>query len=402
VFFQPEITTMAKNLVFCADGTWNGPGEEDQGARSGNLTNVFKLFSALEGTDTPESLPFADEQERLALDASGQTVQQAKYLHGVGDSQNPLVKFLGGAFGAGLIARVVRGYTFISRNYAEGDQIYLTGFSRGSYTARALAGLIAKQGLLDARKLDLQDKEIAYRLGAAVWYRHQRSLHSSFLADLETFVDDLPGFLNRAPDPETLIQAPIRAVAVWDTVGALGIPAFAAQQKRLDLFRFVDTALHPKVACGLHAVAVDEARADFTPTFWDADPRVTQVLFPGAHADVGGGYATANHESGLSDGALVWMTGKLAPLGLRFAPAAAPAPDPLAPAHQPWAHFPWTALPAASRTFPQGLALHRSVLARLGKAVVPEPGQTAQPYAPGNLQAYVAGGQPLPGVVLEA
>jgi hypothetical protein len=295
---------------------------------------------------------------------------------------------------------VVRGYTFLSRNYADGDQIYLTGFSRGSYTARALAGLIAKQGLLDARKLDLQDKETAYRLGSAVWYQHQRSLHIGFLGDLESFVDDLPGFLNRAPSPENLVEVPIRAVAVWDTVGALGIPSFAAEQKRLDMFRFVDTALDPKVACALHAVAVDEARADFTPTLWNPDPRVTQVLFPGAHADVGGGYPVANRESGLSDGALLWMEGRLVAEGLRLAPPSC-APDPEAPAHRPWSHFPWTALPSGPRTFPAGLALHRSVLARLGKPVVAEPGLAPQPYAPANLQAYLAGGRPLPGVAVE-
>ena len=41
---------------------------------------------------------------------------------------------------------------------------------------------------------------------------------------------------------------------------------------------------------GFHAVAVDEERVDFTPTLWDDRDGVVQVLFPGAHADVGGGY----------------------------------------------------------------------------------------------------------------
>ena len=80
--------------------------------------------------------------------------QAAKYLHGVGDSDNFLVKALGGALGAGLITRIVRGYTYISRTYAAGDRIFIVGFSRGAYTARALAGLIAAKGLLDATKLD--------------------------------------------------------------------------------------------------------------------------------------------------------------------------------------------------------------------------------------------------------
>jgi uncharacterized protein (DUF2235 family) len=59
---------------------------------------------------------------------------------------------LGGDFGEGLITRIVRGYTFVSRNYVPGDQIYLVGFSRGAYTARAIAGLISVgQGIVAAR-----------------------------------------------------------------------------------------------------------------------------------------------------------------------------------------------------------------------------------------------------------
>ena len=393
---------MAKNLVFCADGTWNGPGEAEQGARSGSPTNVFKLFGNLDGTDSPDSLRFADEQERQAVDAAGQTVQVAKYLHGVGDSENPLVKFLGGAFGAGLIARVVRGYTFLSRNYAPGDAIYLAGFSRGAYTARALAGLVAKQGLMDAAKLDLSDREAAYRWGSAVWYRHQRSLRGGFLGRLESFVADLPGFFNQAPAADRMLDVPIRAVAVWDTVGAMGIPAFAADHDRLDQFRFADTRLSPKVACGLHAVSVDEARQDFDPTFWDPDPRIVQALFPGAHADVGGGYP-AGAESGLSDGALAWMQDQLAGQGLRLAahPAWVPAPAAMGAAHRPWAHFPWVHLPMGPRAIPAGLRLHRSVLDRMAAGpVVPEPGMAAEAYAPANLGAYLADGAARPGVVM--
>ncbi len=393
---------MAKQLVFCADGTWNGPGEDAPRDRTGAPTHVFKLFSLLEGTDTPESLRLADEQERVARDANGQVVQWAKYLHGVGDSENPLVQFLGGAFGAGLIARIVRGYTFLSRTYAPGDGLFLVGFSRGAYTARALAGLIAAQGLMDATKLDLADKAAAYRWGAAVWYCHQRSLRTGFLAQLESFAADLPGFLASPPPPEAMLSAPLRAVGVWDTVGALGIPAFAADHERLDLFRFADTRLSPSVTRAFHAVSVDEARQDFAPTLWDADPRVVQALFPGAHGDVGGGYP-AGAESGLSDGAFVWMAERLAGEGLRLAapPATVTAPSAVGIAHQPWAHFPWTHLPTGARAFPHGLRLHHSVLDRMAAGpVAPDPGQTPEPYRPANLGAYVEGIGAKPGVLM--
>ena len=34
----------------------------------------------------------------------------------------------------------------------------------------------------------------------------------------------------------------------------------------------------------------DEQRVDFVPTLWSAAPNVKKMVFPGAHADVGGGY----------------------------------------------------------------------------------------------------------------
>src|ERR1700679_2700488 len=116
------------NIVFCADGTWNRPGTDDSADQPSYPTNVFKIFTNLEGVDSAETICEADEQERVAKDAAGATAQIAKYLHGVGDSDNILVKLLGGTIGTGTIARIVRGYTFVSRNYAPGARIFLIGF----------------------------------------------------------------------------------------------------------------------------------------------------------------------------------------------------------------------------------------------------------------------------------
>jgi hypothetical protein len=397
---------MPKTIVFCADGTWNGPGEPTDEDTSAPPTNVFKLYSNLAGQDTPGTLLLAKEQERTLTDADGTLLQIAKYLYGVGDSNNFLVELLGGTLGAGLITRIVRGYTFVSRNYRAGDQIHLVGFSRGAYTARALAGMIVAQGLLDATQLDLTDKTKAYRLGSAVWYAHLRTVrrtNTHMLGRLEEFVLDLPGFVSRPPPTSQLIPAPIAAVAVWETVGALGIPEFAVSEARVDTFQFADTRLSPQVQRGIHAVAVDEQRADFTPTLWDADPRITQVLLPGAHADVGGGNPATGNESALSDCALIWMIARLTELGVHFAitPAFAPVPDPSGIAHRPWAHVPWTALTHLPRVFPHGLALSQCLLDRLrGEPVVAEPGLAPGRYMPGNLAAELTGTDPADGVLI--
>jgi len=387
---------VGKNIVFCADGTWNGPGDADGGDKTGDATNVFKLFLNLAGAAAPGTGPSAKEQEKTLAGGDGSTDQAAKYLHGVGDSDNVLVKALGGTLGAGLIARVVRGYTFVSRNYAAGDRIFLAGFSRGAYTARALAGLISAKGLLDAAKIDLTDKVRAYQLGAAAWYAYRRSRLQSdenWLGHLQEIVSDLPAFILIPPRDDQLVQAPIEAVAVWDTVGALGIPEYTKSMTRIDVFRFADARLSDAARHGVQAIAVDEQREDFTPTLWDADPRVLQALFPGSHSDVGGGYPASGGESGLSDCALQWMTDELSKLQVLFSPSPSVTPDPDAKgtAHQPWTKPPWDALPRGPRSFPPGLRLAQSVLDRArGGPVIPDPGSPAGPYTPGNLGDYMA------------
>jgi uncharacterized protein (DUF2235 family) len=378
---------MAKQIVFCADGTWNNPYQDEDRDQNPEPTNVYKLFLQLDGEFCPESIRNADEQEK-ALVCEGAPLQVAKYIHGVGDSRNPILKLLGGAFGAGIISRIVRGYTFISRNFEAGDAISIVGFSRGAYTARALAGLIAAQGLL-AKGLT-QDQESAYRCGAQAWYRFRRDAgHCAIQEALTEVVADLPAFLSSGTlrDGDLAPVEGLSCVGVWDTVGAMGFPEYAGNGQRLDAFRFADTALSPLVRRGFHAVALDERRGDFGPTLWDPAPHVTQVLFPGAHGDVGGGYPTDNRESGLSDRALAWMTAHLEAEGVRFDPATPPPrPDPVGTAHQPWRHGPWRLLPQAARSFPAGLELDDSIGARLRAGpVLADPGEPPADYRPLNL-----------------
>jgi uncharacterized protein (DUF2235 family) len=382
---------MSKVIVFCADGTWNGPGEPDAENTTSPPTNVFKLFLNLGGVDTPGTALLADEQERV-LTVGGAVQQCAKYLHGVGDSNNFLVQVLGGTVGAGLIARIVRGYTYISRNYVAGDRIFITGFSRGAYTARALAGMIAKKGLLDATTTDLTDKNNAYRMGAAVWYAYRNAAlqsNPSWLGRLADTVLDLPGFLTQTVPDSKLTAAPIEMVAVWDTVGSLGIPDYTLQEQRVDIFQFADTALNPVIKNGVHAVAVDERRTDFTPTLWDADPRIVQMLFPGCHSDVGGGFVGPGIESGLSDSTLVWVTQQLAGRGVQFLPTPGgyvPQPNPCATAHATWLSGVWRYLPQGPREFPADILVSSEVAARQqATAVIADPSLPPGLYRPANL-----------------
>jgi len=113
--------------------------------------------------------------------------------------------------------------------------------------------------------------------------------------------------------------AKVNFLGVFDTVGALGVPGFMRHAPR-----FHDVQLSGQVLRARHALAVDETRLKFAPTFWEApeeppgaateDERVKQVWFEGAHSDVGGGY----RETGLSDTSLLWMARDAHKAGLVF------------------------------------------------------------------------------------
>jgi len=205
----------------------------------------------------------------------------------------------GGAFGSGLFEKIKEGYAQIAHVYEAGDEIFLFGFSRGAYTARSIAGMIAACGLPTQHFDDALIETVfhAYR---------KKELRAPLLAELnETYAMDKP---------------PIRMVGVWDTVGSLGIPAVFGGVSET-IYGFLDTSLNPKVGNAYHAVAIDERRSEFPPTLWTSPPApgqtVEQVWFCGVHSDVGGGEPQdASDTMALSDIPLAWMMDKACALGL--------------------------------------------------------------------------------------
>ena len=123
-----------------------------------------------------------------------------------------------------------------------------------------------------------------------------------------------------------------------------------ADRDELHFLQFADRELSPRVEHGRQALAIDEHRADFTPTPWAEREGVKQVWFAGAHADVGGGYE--NH--GLSDIALEWMMQEINDLdaGLQLAPdqlSEALAPDSLEDRHDETRGPIWRTRPSKAR-----------------------------------------------------
>src|SRR5713101_3337175 len=119
---------MTKNIVVCCDGTKNEFGEQK--------SNVVKLYKT------------------LVCDAA----QIAYYHPGIGTmgARNALTQIgklwtrvIGLAFGYGISDNLADAYQFLMRTFEPGDHLYVFGFSRGAYTARALCGMLHIVGLLD-------------------------------------------------------------------------------------------------------------------------------------------------------------------------------------------------------------------------------------------------------------
>jgi uncharacterized protein (DUF2235 family) len=259
---------MGKRIVFCADGTWDEPGKN---------TNVYKLYKAL--TVSADQVPYYDD--------------------GVGSDGLAIQKLAGGALGAGLYQKIKDGYTKLAQAYEKGDEVYIFGFSRGAYTARCLAGMVAVCGLPTA---DFTDAVVETAFQA---YR-DKIRRADLLAQLNKTCD--------------LFDAKLTMVGVWDTVGSLGIPAIFGGVDPI-VYGFLDTTLHPDVLNAYHALAIDEKRAEFPATLWNSpSPGQTleQVWFCGVHCDVGGSYPDDSDGSALSDLTLAWMMSKAAALGLVF------------------------------------------------------------------------------------
>jgi uncharacterized protein (DUF2235 family) len=172
-------------------------------------------------------------------------VQIVYYQAGVGTSFGRINKFFGDATGEGLKQNIREAYGFICHNYLEGDEIYLFGFSRGAYTARAIAGLISQFGLLTNRGMD------------GFWSLMEAYNHGKLRRDPEranTVKSLATKYERHTPDK----PIPIKFVGVFDTVQSVGLPKVYIFNHYLQWFNKMivsydnqynveDTRLHPNI-----------------------------------------------------------------------------------------------------------------------------------------------------------
>ncbi|KDR79626.1 hypothetical protein GALMADRAFT_63481 [Galerina marginata CBS 339.88] len=229
-----------RNLVICIDGTSNQFGDKN--------TNVVELYSKIEKTKDSNQLTYYNSGIGTYAKPSWKSV---KYLLQVIDNSVDL------AIAWNFEKIIIGAYRWLSDNYEEGDRIFLfgkpklerrifyclrrsniLGFSRGAYQVRALAGMIARVGLI--YKGNEEQIPFAYEVYATHTENFATNLATNFKS---TF--------SRA-------NVQVHFVGVWDTVSSVGV----IRGKSLPL---TDSAEH--ICFFRHALALDERRVKFLPEY---------------------------------------------------------------------------------------------------------------------------------------
>jgi len=301
---------MKRIAIFC-DGTWNLTDRKDR------QTNVVQLAQAVKTTA-------ADGVKQVPL-----------YIRGVGTGvgttrlSRAKDKWLGGAIGLGIEQNIEDAYRQLIWLYEPGDEIFIFGFSRGAYTARSLAGLLRKSGILRRNEVD--------RVGEAMRLYRKRGSdgHPDSLNIQKQRAELSPDVATSSTDVmkrgKELTLLKISYLGVWDTVGALGLPGFLGfVAKRFnEKYAFHDTDLSSSVKAASHALALDERRKTFPASLWgNLDklnalsqkdiPPYKQVWFAGDHGSIGGG----GDVTGLSAFTFGWIAKGAMEQGLDLDPEA--------------------------------------------------------------------------------
>ncbi len=314
---------MPKNIIICCDGTGNEYGNKN--------TNVVKLFQIIE-KDSNKQVAFYDPGVGT-FSARGVLTKPLKLL----------TRLMGLAFGYGITRNIEDAYEYLMDKYEKDDYVYLFGFSRGAFTARALAGMLHKCGLLEKGSNNL----ISY---ATRMYRYGK--HSTAKGFKKTFSRECrPHF-----------------IGVWDTVKSVGL---------IKRRKFPNAILNPDLNIGIHAISIDEKRSKFRPNLWDENSKnkdenqiIKQVWFAGVHSDIGGSYK----EDGLSNITLSWMVYEACRHGLFVNKKEIEKiePSPEGKLHNSLLPI-WWILGWKIRKIKEGSLIHNSVYERIKKVIKYKP-----------------------------
>ena len=267
------------------------------------------------------------------------------------------------ASGRGVYENIANGYSFLMRHWrGPQDRIYVFGFSRGAFTARAISGMVNLFGIIRPEHEVLVPTlvHIYFSLpekGGTSIQKLTRNLHDyagrPSKAEQEiaghTKLPEL-GRNDLAEEVKDLFatrdgrEAQVHWVGVWDTVESVGLPGPLSRSNPSSA-----TLRGKHIRNVRHALSLDEHRWTFEPRLYEepgdldgtqtGNQTLKQRWFPGVHCDVGGSYPHA--EAGLSDTALQWMINEVA-TDMKL--PSAPKPTTKLMRHDPLWDTPWWAL----------------------------------------------------------
>lgn len=316
------------NIVLCFDGTGGT-------VRATGNSNVVRLFEMLANDD--RQLTYYDPGVGT-FSSGGAWTPAAQWLS----------RTFGSAFGAGMRTNLEEAYTFLINHWKPHDDIFVFGFSRGAYCARAVTGLLHLIGALRPGSDNLVRYAVSnYAREKPTWQKNDWQQAHEFAKAMSQYVDGH-------------ITVPVKYLCIWDTVKAPGV-----------LWRSMEwpfTRQLPNVTAGRHAVSIDEKRRPFREylvTQKEGHKTIEEVWFAGVHSDIGGGY---EDEPRLCDIALNWMAKGAKEAGLITRddlplPALTPA-HATAEIHQKMDWY-WSLLIDKRRTVPGAARVHDSVRQRI-------------------------------------
>jgi len=334
------MSSQGRNIILCFDGTSNEV--------SSTPTNVLRLCHCL-----------VRDKQQIVFYAPG--VGTLLDPCSITDFRKTFRNYWDLATGFSLRNNVIEGYLFLVSNYRSGDRIFLFGFSRGAYTARAVVGMLHMFGLLRQVNANLAPYIWqCYRnnIPAPKWwsiplvsrlFKNQSGMFKDAAQYMELFAEhDHDSVMQDATAPVCGNTLKVEFVGVFDTVSSylsiwwfpLGIAIFALMHFVLQidnilgiplwpfllltvgavLFRWLPyTASMPNASYVRHAVALDEYRAFFPSNHVSGtSSNHKEVWFSGVHTDVGGG--RPKNKSQLAMVSLRWMLGEAVHCGLRVDP----------------------------------------------------------------------------------
>jgi hypothetical protein len=175
------------------------------------------------------------------------------YYSGVGTYGTPIRRALNGAFALQDVEYIIgMALDDLRKLYSKGDTVVVLGFSRGAAIARKFCATLVK-----------------------------------------------------TPDTASV---PVDLLIAMDTVASIGAPDFSNSNRPASDVIFEDNhRFASNVKQAIHCVSIDEKGKYFQPALMNAEDRVTEVWFSGAHSDIGGGYI----QDGLSDVVLRFLLNEI-------------------------------------------------------------------------------------------